>query len=129
MQLKEGTMDYQQLTEVLDAEVLIDGAEVPGEFCKVISSDLISDILMFIDENAILLTGLVNPQIIRVAEMIDIGAIVFVRGKEPEESLIERAREQEVSLAITDYTLYEASGKLYQRGLKSCQYGRSDDIN
>ena len=52
-------------------------------------SDLMSDVLAFVKDQSLLLTGLVNPQVVRTAEMMDIIAICFVRGKTPPESLIE----------------------------------------
>ena len=51
-------------------------------------SDLMSDVLAFVKDQSLLLTGLVNPQVVRTAEMMDIIAICFVRGETPPESLI-----------------------------------------
>ena len=113
---------FHNLVNLLDAELLVNGKNSRKTLRSVISSDLISDILMYIEENSLLLTGLVNPQIIRVADMIDIGGIIFVVGKEPDEEVLNMAEEKNVPVAITESTLYEASGKLYRVGLKPCEY-------
>jgi hypothetical protein len=76
-----------------------------------------SDVLAFAKEEVLLLTGLVNPQVIRTAEMLDIKAIVFVRGKIPTEDMIRMAEQKNMIILSTDYPLYKACGELYQLGL------------
>lgn len=122
----EKPVKYSEIIEMLKADVLVADSNPEREMRAVISSDLISDILTFLEEDALLLTGLVNTQVIRVAEMIDIGSIILVRGKQPDKPMIEMAIEKDVPLATTRHTLYEASGKLYKKGLKSCTYNREE---
>lgn len=85
--------------------------------------DLMSDVLAFVKDQSMLLTGLINPQVIRTAEMMDIVAVCFVRGKMPSEEVITLAKEKGISILKTDLPLYIACGKLYQNGLG----GNSDD--
>lgn len=85
--------------------------------------DLMSDVLAFVKDQALLLTGLINSQVIRTAEMMDITAICFVRGKTPPEDVIELAKEKDITVLTTSYPLYAACGKLYGKGLR----GREDD--
>lgn len=79
--------------------------------------DLMSDVLAFVKNQALLLTGLVNPQVIRTAEMMDISVIVFVRGKEPDAAMIQLAENMDICLMTTEKPMYVACGKLYQNGL------------
>ena len=65
-----------------------------------------------------LLTGLINPQVIRTAEMVDMKAIVFVRGKEPTEEILELAREAGIAILATKLPMYISCGKLYEAGIK-----------
>jgi len=81
-------------------------------------SDLMSDVLAFMKERGVLLTGLMNPQVVRTAEMMDICAIVFVRGKKPDESIVELATEKNIILLTTNYSLFTACGKLWEAGLR-----------
>ena len=83
---------------------------------------VMSDVLAFVKDQSLLLTGLVNPQVVRTAEMMDIIAICFVRGKTPPESLIELAKEQGIVLLSTKLPMYTACGRLYRKGLE----GRKD---
>lgn len=81
--------------------------------------DLISDSLCFSRADCLLLTGLTNIQIIRVADMIEARAIVFVRGKKPGQDIIELARQKKLPLLVTRRFLFESCGLLYQHGLRS----------
>ena len=76
-----------------------------------------SDVLAFVKDQTLLLTGLINSQVIRTAEMMDIVAVCFVRGKMPTEDVIELAKEKGISLLKTDYPLYLSCGLLYGKGL------------
>jgi hypothetical protein len=80
-----------------------------------------SDVLAFIGhDNALLLTGLTTPQVIYVADAVNVKAICFVRGKRPTDEMIELARERKIALLAVDIPLYEACGRLYAKGLVGC---------
>jgi hypothetical protein len=82
-------------------------------------ADLMSDVMAFVKERVLLLTGLVNPQVIRTAELLDIKAVVFVRGKVPSHEMIEMASESDIVLCGTKLPMFLSCGKLYEAGLKS----------
>ena len=81
-------------------------------------SDMMSDVLAFMKDRGVLLTGLCNPQVIRTAEMMDVVCIVFVRGKIPDETMIEMAKEREIALLSTGHRMFSACGILYEKGLR-----------
>ena len=81
-------------------------------------ADLLSDVMAFVKDRVLLLTGLVNPQVIRTAELLDIKAIIFVRGKHPTPEMIEMADDAGIMLASTKLTMFIACGKLYEAGLR-----------
>ena len=80
-------------------------------------ADLMSDVMAFVKEEVVLLTGLTNLQAIRTAEIMDIRVIVFVRGKKPDREMIELAKEKNMALLSTDSSLFISCGKLYKAGL------------
>ena len=80
-------------------------------------SDLLSDVLAFVEDRTLLLTGLVNAQVVRTAEMMDIPAICFVRGKDPTDEIIDLAREKGIVVLTTECLMYATCGKLYANGL------------
>ena len=86
-------MTLRDIVELLEAEVLYEGADLNREVPCAFASDLISDILMCTKEPTLLLTGLTNNQVIRLADMIDLIGIVFVRGKKPMQDVIDMAKE------------------------------------
>jgi len=89
------------------------------EVASACGADLMSDVMAFVKDRVLLLTGLVNPQVIRTAELLDIRAIIFVRGKSPGRDMIEMADESEIILAGTKLPMFIACGKLYEAGLKT----------
>ena len=112
-------MKIREIKEVLKANLLVGSDEtLDQEIVYACGSDLMSDVLAFVKEQTVLLTGLTNPQVIRTAELLDVSAIVFVRGKMPTQDIVDMAIERDIVLLSTDYTLFEACGKLYQAGLR-----------
>ncbi len=112
-------MKISEIKEILNAEVLTGEELLDTEVIAACGSDLMSDVLAFVKDQALLLTGLLNPQVIRTAEMLDMKAIIFVRGKKPEESVIDLAEERKLILLSTELPLYVACGKLYSSGLNA----------
>ena len=111
-------MKLSEVKEVLGAKVLCGEEFLDRDVKSACGCDLMSDVLAFVKDNALLLTGLMNTQVIRTAEMMDIDTIVFVRGKMPDDSIVGMATMKDMTLMSTDYPLYVASGLLYSNGLK-----------
>ncbi len=110
-------MKLKEVIELLNAEVLSNEIDAEQEILAACGSDLMSDVLAFVKDQALLLTGLINPQVVRTAEMMDMKAIVFVRGKTPGDEIIELASESGIAILSTEYPLYVSCGKLYASGL------------
>ena len=81
------------------------------------AGDMMSDVLAFNKDHSVLLTGLLNPQVIRTAEMVDIYCIVFVRAKKPTEDMIKLANERSLTLMTTRHTMFSACGILHKAGI------------
>lgn len=111
-------MKIYEIRDILNAEVLCGEKLLDNEVSCAFGSDLMSDVLAYVKGKTLLLTGLTNSQVIRTAEMADLNAIVFVRGKKPEEEVVQLAKENDIVLLQTKDTMYTASGKLYSNGLK-----------
>ncbi len=107
------SIPLKEIQKILSADVILDEGWLRGEIKTVYCSDLMSDILSFGDSSSLLITGLINPQTIRTAEMVDIAAICFVHGKIPHQDTIEMAKKNEIVLLSTKYSMYEACGRLY----------------
>ena len=110
-------MKISTIKELLDAEVLCLEDSLSRHVYSACGCDLMSDVLANVKDQAVLLTGLVNPQVIRTAMMMDMVCIVFVRSKLPTEEMLELAKENGIAILSTDKRLYEACGILYSNGL------------
>lgn len=113
-------MKLTNILELIEGELLTPEADLELDIPCAFGSDLISDILMCTKEPTLLLTGLTNPQVIRLSDMIDLLGVIFVRGKRPPQDLINMAIERNLPLITTKMTLYKVSGLLYNNGLRSC---------
>jgi predicted transcriptional regulator len=116
------TVTIRDIVEALDAQVLCGDEMLDREVGFVIASDLVSDILCCRDEGPFLITGLAKIQILRAAEMLDLVGICFVRGKAPEQAVLDYAREMDLPVLSTPKTMYETSGLVYRLGIKSGIY-------
>jgi hypothetical protein len=66
----------------------------------------------------VLLTGVIDEQVIRTARVAGVGAVVIVRGKTPPKPVIDLARDNDMPLLVTEKSLFAASGRLYMNGLR-----------
>jgi len=109
-------MQIKDVIEILKADVIFcEDREV--EIHTACGSDMMSDALAYVKDQAMLLTGLMNPQTIRTAEMLDMPAVVFVRGKTPGSDIIELAKVKGIAVLSTKYRMFTACGRLYAGGL------------
>lgn len=113
-------MKLREIIRILEGRMVSDNANLDMEIPCAAGADLMSDVLAYGKPGAVLLTGLTNPQVVRTAEVADIAAIVFVRGKMPPPETIALAEEKGIPLITAPYTLFEMCGRLYEQGMASC---------
>jgi predicted transcriptional regulator len=112
--------------KLYEVQKVLGAAQISGQHClerevaTACGADLMSDVLAFTKDGALLLTGLTNPQVIRTADVGGLSAIVFVRGKSPSPEAAEMAKELDIPLFSTPHSLFEACGILFANGLKPC---------
>ena len=112
-------MTVRDIVEIIGAEIICREDLLDTTVERAFGSDMMSDVLAFVKEQAVLLTGLVNPQVIRTASMMDIVCVVFVRSKNPSLDMIELARECDIVIMKSAKRAYEACGMLYSGGLNT----------
>ena len=111
-------MTVREIQETLGARVMSGEEWLDKEVHTACGSDMMSDVLAFVKDQAVLLTGLCNPQVIRTAEMMDMVCVVFVRDKQPTEEMLRLAEESGIVVLKTAERMYVACGQLYENGLK-----------
>ena len=110
-------MKISEIASLLDAEILCCEESVSHEVHSACGSDMMSDVLAYVKDQAVLITGRVNPQVIRTAEMMDMRCIVFVRNKKPSDEMLALAKESDIVILATSKRMFEACGLLYTGGL------------
>ncbi len=118
MKAENGTMKLNDLIKIINGRIL-NNVDLDKEIKGGCGADLMSDVLASIQPEAVLLTGLCNPQVVRTAEMADVRAIIVVRGKIPPPETIELATAEEIPIITSPYGMFELCGRLYQAGLPS----------
>ncbi|MCE5281245.1 MAG: hypothetical protein LLG93_04000 [Deltaproteobacteria bacterium] len=113
-------MLLRQVKEILNAEVLVGEDRLDIEVQTAFGADLMSDVLAFAVSGCLLLTGLTNPQVIRTADVLDIAAVILVRGKRPSPETLQAAAAKNIPVLSTKYILFETAGRLYQNGIRGC---------
>ena len=111
-------MTIGDMVSILKARVLLGEDKLDTPVYTACCSDLMSDVLAFVDEKTVLITGPTNPHVIRTSEMLDLKCLVFVRGKVPNDEILEAADEQGLVVITTKATAFSACGMLYAEGLR-----------
>ena len=101
---------------VLSAEEMLD-TEVQNAFC----CDMMSDVLAFATNQSVLITGLLNPQVVRTAMMLDMHCIVFINGKEPTPEIVSLADANDIVIMVTQESMFRAAGRLFDTGLLNAE--------
>ena len=110
-------MRLREIAELLEAAVLLGEEQLGREVPAVGAADMVSDVLFFGRPGMVLLTGLTKASVVRAAQVADVSAVVFVRGKRPEAETVELARDLGLPLLASPHSLYDACGRLYVKGL------------
>ena len=111
-------MKIRIIRELLDAEVLCGQEYMDREVNSACGSDMMSDVLAYVKDQAVLVTGLNNPQVVRTADMMDMICIVFVRGKKPDGAILQLAVDRGIAVLAPKLPMFAACGLLYEKGLR-----------
>ena len=113
-------MKLREIQKLLDARILEGEELLDRQIETCCGSDMMSDVLAFTKRNTLLCTGLTNMQVVRTADMTELSGLVFVRGKVPDQEIVEAAAEDMLPVLVTEHTLFDACGILYDAGISGC---------
>jgi len=113
-------LKLREVKELLDADVVAGAEKLGMEVTTAFAADLMSDVLAFAKSGSMLLTGLTNTQVVRIANVLDIAAIIIVRGKKLPAETVELAKELHIPVLATKYIMFETAGRLYTQGIVGC---------
>lgn len=117
---EELSLKLSEVKDILDAEVIVGEECLDLEVKTAFGADLMSDVLAYAKAGSMLLTGLTNTQVVRTANVLDIAAIILVRGKKPSQETVSLAQELKIPILTTKYILFETAGRLYLKGIVGC---------
>lgn len=112
-------MTLEEISEVIECKVITGEKCLDQDFTEVCGADLMSDVLAFAAPGAVLLTGLRNVQSVITSHVAEVRAIVYVRGKVPDEEAIKLAEQKRIPLLSSRLSMFEACGRLYEKGLRA----------
>ena len=112
-------MNVREIVATLEGSLLTGEEHLDLDIKAACGADLMSDVMAFVKDGVVLLTGLVNPQSIRTANLMDIQVVVFVRGKVPPKDMIAEAQSNGMAVITTKYSMFLACGRLYEAGIRS----------
>ncbi len=121
-------MKLEDVVRLLDAKLECCEDKATMEITGVCASDLMSDVLAFAKAGGLLVTGLTNVQSIVTAEIADVVAVAYVRGKRPENGAIELARGKGIPVLTSCLSMFDACGRMHASGLTSAtEIGCNDE--
>jgi predicted transcriptional regulator len=120
-------MNLQDLANLVNGTLLSNSASVTREVKGAFAADLMSDVLASIQPEAVLVTGLCNPQVVRTSQMADVAAIILVRGKKPQPETLKLATEEGIPFIFTPFGMFEVCGLLHRAGLISLEHPVESD--
>jgi predicted transcriptional regulator len=114
-------MNIQDLANTVNGTLITNASNLHRTAKGAFAADLMSDVLASIQPDAVLVTGLCNPQVVRTAHMADVAAIILVRGKMAPEETVDLANEEQIPIISTPFGMFDACVRLNQAGLFSLE--------
>lgn len=111
-------MKLAKIRDILQCEVLAGEDDLSRQVEVVVASDGMSEILAFARPGALMITGLTNVQSVRTADIANVRAIVYIRGKRPNETTIDLARRIDLPVLAASLGMFDVCGILHENGLK-----------
>jgi predicted transcriptional regulator len=112
-------LTLQEIGELIECEVVTGSKYLDLDFQEVCAADLMSDVLAFAAPGGVLLTGLSNVQSVITAHVAEVRAVIYVRGKRPDNEAVKLADQKGIPLLSTRLSMFEAAGRLFQNGMRS----------
>ena len=118
----EVMMELKKIISMIGGKILYGTEEIlRREYSCAVASDLMSNVMLDTADDSILITSLVNPQVIRASEMMNITCIIITCEKAVTDAMIELAANRNIALVknvrmIRRFPVY--CGKLHSHGLR-----------
>jgi predicted transcriptional regulator len=107
-------MNLKKIVESLKLSVRCGADNLKREITGGFVGDLLSDVIANSQEGNIWITRQIHQNIVAVASLKDIAAIILVQGSEPAAETLARAEQEGIPLLVTALPGFEVAGRIYK---------------
>lgn len=111
-------MNLDELVDRLDLKIHTGGKDLARTIGGGYASDLLSDVIAHGRKDDLWVTLQIHPNIVAVAVLKELAAILLVNGREPSAETIERAEKERIPLLGSPLSAFECVGRLYGLGIQ-----------
>lgn len=113
-------MNLQKIIDELDLQVLTEAALLDGrETQHGYASDMLSCVMSAAKGKSLWITLQAHLNIVAVATLLDLTAIIITEGNIPDEAVITRANQEGVVLLASPCSTFEINGRLWALGIRA----------
>ncbi len=110
-------MTLQEIADKLNLKAISGPEKLAGQIRGGYVSDLLSDVVAHVQAGDVWITLQIHPNIVAVATLKEVAAIIIIGGREPEPATLDKARAENVTILVSDLPAFEIAGRLYQLGI------------
>jgi hypothetical protein len=111
-------MKLEKITNKLEIKKITKFFGNDREISGAYTSDLLSDVMANSKKDNVWITLQTHLNIIAVASLKELAAIIIVLDKEIDKDTLDKAESENITILGTPMTAYQVSGKLYELGIK-----------
>jgi predicted transcriptional regulator len=111
-------MTLTEIKDLLHCDILSGKDLLTRDVTTVVASDGMSEILAFAQSGELMVTGLTNIQSIRTADIAGVSAVLYCRGKRPDDKTIDFASSKNIPVLVTKMVMFDICALLYNAGLR-----------
>ncbi len=106
-------MIVNDLIEKLELSLVSGSQGIQNEVLGGYTSDLLSDVMGNISSGAVWITLQSHKNVLAIASLKDVSAVIIVNGFKPEEDTVLQSNKENIPILVTQKSAFEVSGKLY----------------
>jgi hypothetical protein len=110
-------MILREVVEKLGMKPVSALSRLSQEFAGGYVSDLLSDVMANARAGDVWITLQIHQNIVAVAALKELAAIIIIGGRQPEKQTLAKAEEEKIPLLLSELTAFEVAGRLYQMGI------------
>ncbi|MBP5206673.1 MAG: serine kinase [Bacteroidales bacterium] len=107
-------MTVKELIEKMNLTVFCGEQNLDREIKGGYVSDLLSDVMGFAQEGHVWVTLQTHKNVIAIASLKELACVVLVKGNQPDEDMLEQAKEEEIPVLGTSEQTFEVAGQIYK---------------